>query len=55
MNHSRMLTEIEYLNNLRENTVKAKNSLLKFEKDRNIVDNIIENVRNLFILKKKIK
>ena len=47
-------TKLKYLDIIQKNKVKADNSLLKFEKDRKVEDNIIKDVINLFRLRKKI-
>ena len=52
MNHSRQYTETEFLNNVRKNKMKTKNSLLKLENNRKIEDGIIKDVRNIFGLNK---
>ena len=53
MNDLREHTDIENFNNTQKNKIKTKNSLLKVEKDREREDKIIEDVRNIFILKKR--
>ena len=53
MNHSSKHTEMEYLNQVWKNRIKAKDGLVKLEKDREIEDNTIKCARNLFRLKKK--
>ena len=45
MNHSREYTETEFLNNIRKNKIKTKNSLLKLENNRKIEGGIIKDVR----------
>ena len=60
MNNLNKHTEIEDFNNIQKNKIKAKNSLLKFEKDlfipkKETEDNIIKDVRYLFSLKKENK
>ena len=55
MNHLREHTDIENFNNTQKNKIKTKNSLLKVEKDREREDKIIEDVRNIFILKKEME
>ena len=60
MNNLNKNTEIEDFNNIQKNKIKAKNSLLKFEKDlfipkKETEDNIIKDVRYLFSLKKENK
>ena len=52
MNHSRDYTETEFLNNVRKNKIKTKNSLLKLENNRKIEGGIIKDVRTIFGLKK---
>ena len=53
MDYSRKHTEIDYLSNIRKDKINAKNSILKLVKDREIEANIIEDVRNIFQLKKQ--
>ena len=55
MNDLREHTDIENFNNTQKNKIKTKNSLLKVEKDREREDKIIEDVRNIFILKKEME
>ena len=55
MNHLREHTDIENFNNIQKNKIKTKNSLLKVEKDREREDKIIDDVRNIFILKKEME
>ena len=60
MNNLNKHTEIEDFNNIQKNKIKAKNSLLKFEKDlfipkKETEDNIIKDVRYLFSLKKDLE
>ena len=55
MNDLREHTDIENFNNTQKNKLKTKNSLLKVEKDREREDKIIEDVRNIFILKKEME
>ena len=52
MNHSSKHTEIKYLNNIWKNKIKAKSSLLKLDQDIKMGDNIIQDARYLFALKK---
>ena len=52
MNHSREYTETEFLNNIRKNKIKTKNSLLKLENNRKIEGGIIKDVRTIFGLNK---
>ena len=51
MNHSNEHIEKEYVNNVRKNKIKAKDSLLKLAKDGEIEDNTVKYVKNLFRLK----
>ena len=45
---------MEYLNNIAKNKTKAKISgLLKLEIDKEIEDNIVEDVKNVLTLKKR--
>ena len=55
MNDLREHTDIENFNNTQKNKIKTKNRLLKVEKDREREDKIIEDVRNIFILKKEME
>ena len=55
MNHLREHTDIENFNNIQKKKIKTKNSLLKVEKDREREDKIIDDVRNIFILKKEME
>ena len=55
MNDLREHTDIENFNNTQKNKIKTKNSLLKVEKDREREDKIIEDVRNIFMLKKEME
>ena len=54
MNYLSPQTELEYLNNVHKNKIKAKNCLLKLEKDKKMGDDITTEVRNHFRLKKEI-
>ena len=53
MNHSNEHIEKEYVNNVRKNKIKAKDSLLKLAKDGEIEDNTVKYVKYLFRLKQK--
>ena len=53
MDPSGEYTEIKYLSIIQKNKIKAKNSLLKLEKHKEVEDNTIKDVRDLFRLRKK--
>ena len=53
MNHSSKHNEVGLLNNVPKNKIKAKNSVLKLEKDKKIGNYIITDVRNFFRLNKE--
>ena len=54
MNHPSEYIKMEYLNNIAKNKTKAKISdLLKLEIDKEIEDNIVEDVKNVLTLEKR--
>lgn len=54
MSHPSEYIKMEYLNNIAKNKTKAKISdLLKLEIDKEIEDNIVEDVKNVLTLEKR--